>query len=267
MAHPAEPGFLQRLHAGEPTLMLALRSARTPDIVHIAASTGHQSIMVDLEHSTMSVDTAAQLCTVAHGLGLTALVRVPEREYGMIGQLLDGGAHGIVAPRIETVEEARQIARACRFAPRGQRSQTNMVPQLGMRPTPAARLNPALDDATVVQILLETPSGIANADAIAALDGVDMLALGANDFTAELGVPGQYDDPRVRDAVVRLTNACRRHGKLMVLGGIGDQKLLDDLVPLGVCSLRMTGTDSALLYAAADARARQTLDSFLPAQP
>ena len=72
-----------------------------------------------------------------------------------------------------------------------------------MRPTPAATLNPALDDATIVQILIETPAGVASADEIAAVDGVDMLAFGANDFTAELGVPGQYGDPRVTEAIAR----------------------------------------------------------------
>ncbi|MFJ4787420.1 HpcH/HpaI aldolase/citrate lyase family protein [Streptomyces sp. NPDC088794] len=259
---PSSEGFLERLHAGEPTLMLTVRTGRTLDVVHIARSSGHHSILVDLEHSTMSTDTAAQLCTAADSLGLTALVRVPEREYGMIGRLLDGGAHGIIAPRVETVEEAWDVARACRFAPRGQRSQTNMVPQLGMRPTPARDLNPALDDTTIVQILLETPAGIAKADEIAALDGVDMLALGANDFTAELGVPGQYGDPRVCDAVETLADACRKHGKLMVLGGIGDPALLDTLVPLGVSPLRITGTDSALLFEAAHAHAQQALAAF-----
>jgi 2-keto-3-deoxy-L-rhamnonate aldolase RhmA len=252
-----EPGFLERLRAGELTLLLGVRGARTADVVHIARSTGHDGIMVDLEHSAMSTDVAAMLCTVADSLGMTPLVRVPEREYGMIGRLLDGGAHGIVAPRIETVDEARQVARACRFAPRGQRSQTAMVPQLGMRPTPAGELNPALDDAAVVQILLETPTGIANADAIAALDGVDMLAIGANDFTAELGVPGRYDDPRVRDAVAGVAEACRRHGKLLMVGGIGDQAAYDALVPLGVCPLVLTGTDSALLYQAAKGNAER----------
>jgi 2-keto-3-deoxy-L-rhamnonate aldolase RhmA len=255
--------FLHRLQAGDLTLMLAIRSSRTMDVVHIARSTGHHSIMVDLEHSTMSTDVAAHLCAAADGLGLTALVRVPEREYGMIGRLLDGGAHGIIAPRVETVEEARQIARACRFAPRGQRSQTNMVPQLGMRPTPARELNPVLDDAAIVQILLETPAGIANADAIAQLDGVDMLALGANDFTAELGVPGRYDDPRVRGAVAAVADACRRHGKLMVLGGINDRSILDALVPLGVCPLRITGTDTALLFEAASLHAQQAMAQYV----
>jgi 2-keto-3-deoxy-L-rhamnonate aldolase RhmA len=211
--------------------------------------------MVDLEHSTMSVDVAAQLCVTAGALGMTALVRVPEREYGMVGRLLDGGAHGIVAPRVETADEARTVARACRFAPRGQRSQTAQVPQLGMRPTPARDLNPALDDEVVVQILVETPAGVANADAIAAVDGVDMIAFGANDFTAEIGVPGRYDDPRLADAVDSIAQACRRHGKLLMVGGVGDDKVYRSLVPLGVCPLIMTGADSALLYRAAQAAA------------
>ena len=66
-----------------------------------------------------------------------------------------------------------------------------------------------LDAATIVQVLIETPLGVANADAIAAIDGVDMLALGANDLTAELGIPGQYDHPLVRDAVAAVADACR----------------------------------------------------------
>ena len=251
--------FLDRLHAGELTLMLGIRSSRTTEIVHIARSTGHHAVMIDLEHSTMSTDVAATLCSAADSLGLAPFVRVPEREYGMIGRVLDGGAHGIIAPRIETVEEARQVAKACRFAPRGQRSQTAMVPQLGMRPTPAGTLNPALDDTVVVQILLETPAGIANADAIAALDGVDILVFGANDFTAELGVPGQYADPRVRDAVAGAAEACRRHGKLLMVGGIADHRIYQDLVPLGVCPLVLTGTDTALLYQAANAGAAQAI--------
>jgi 2-keto-3-deoxy-L-rhamnonate aldolase RhmA len=242
--------FLQRLQAGELTLMLGIRSGRTTDIVHIAHSTGHHAVMVDLEHSTMSTDTAATLCAAAGALGMTAFVRIPEREYGMIGRLLDGGAHGIIAPRIETVDEARLVARACRFPPRGQRSQTAMVPQLGMRPTPARELNPLLDNEVVVQILLETPTGIANADAIAELDGVDMLAIGANDLTAELGVPGRYDDPRVGEAVMTVGAAAKRHGKLLMVGGMSNP-------PADSCPLRITGFDSALLFQAARAAAEE----------
>ena len=235
--------FLDRLRGGEPTLKLAIRSSRTADVVRIAKSTGHHAVMVDLEHSTMPLDVAASLCGCAGDLGLFPFVRVPEREYRALGPLLDCGAQGIIAPRVETAAEAAAIARACRFAPRGQRSQVAT----------------ALDDATVVQILIETPAGVANADEIAAVDGVDMLAFGANDFTAELGVPGRYDDSRVTQAMTAVAGACKRHGKLLMVGGIADPALLHDLAPLGVCPLRLTGTDTDMLYAGAAARAERFL--------
>jgi len=250
---PTNP-FLARLRDGETTFMLGIRNARTTDTVRIAASTGHHAILVDLEHSTMSFDVAATLCAAAGDLGLTPFVRVPEREYGAIGRLLDGGATGIVAPRIETAEEARTVSRACRFPPHGQRSQLATVPQLGMTPTPAARMNRVLDAATIVQILIETPVGVANADAIAGVAGVDMLAIGANDLTAELGIPGQYDHPAVRAAVETVAEACRRHGRLLMLGGVDDEATFSSLAALGVCPLRITGMDTGLLYAAARGR-------------
>lgn len=246
--------FLARLRAGETTLMLGIRTARTTDTVRIAASTGHHAVLVDLEHSTMPLDVASALCAAAGDLGLTPFVRVPEREYGAIGRLLDGGAHGIVAPRIETADEARTVSTACRFPPHGQRSQLASVPQLGMTPTPAARMNPVLDAITIVQILIETPLGVANADAIAAVAGVDMVAIGANDLTAELGIPGQFDHPDVRTAVGTVAEACRRHGKLLMLGGLDDEATFASLATLGVCPLRLTGMDTGLLYAAARGR-------------
>jgi 2-keto-3-deoxy-L-rhamnonate aldolase RhmA len=230
--------FLTRLHDGQLTLMMAIRSSRTTEVVRIAHATGHHAIMVDLEHSAITIDVATHLCATAHDLGLTSLVRVPEREYGAIGRLLDGGAQGIIAPRIETVDEAALVSRACRFPPQGQRSAIAMVPQLGMRPMAADELNRTLDDATIVQILLETPTGIEHAGAICGVDGVDMLAIGANDLTAELGVPGRYDDP----------------GVLLMLGGVADLALLETFVPLGVCPLYLTGSDTDLLYSGAAIR-------------
>jgi 2-keto-3-deoxy-L-rhamnonate aldolase RhmA len=175
--------FLDRLRNGEPTLMLAVRSSRTADVLRIARSTGHHAVMIDLEHSTMPLDVAASLCATAGDLELFAFVRVPEREYGAIGRLLDGGAQGIIAPRVETAAEAATIARACRFAPRGQRSQLATVPQLGLRPTPARDLNPVLDDATVAAILIETPAGVARAEEIAHAGGLRSRCTGPSRVT------------------------------------------------------------------------------------
>jgi len=246
--------LLQKLRRGELAIAMMIRSARTADIVRIATSTGHDAIIVDLEHSAMSLDVVAQMTALAGDLGLTPFVRVPERDYGAIGRVLDGGACGIVAARIETAEQARDVARACRFPPRGQRSQIAQVPQLGFRPTPARELNPRLDQAIVVQILIETPLGVANAEAIAAVDGVDMLAIGANDLTAELGAPGDVRSEPFRDAVMQIAAACRRHDKVCVIGGISDLKVLADFAVCGVAPMMMSGSDTDLLYSAAQAR-------------
>jgi 2-keto-3-deoxy-L-rhamnonate aldolase RhmA len=123
-----------------------------------------------------------------------------------------------------------------------------------MMPTPARDLNPRLDAAAVVEVIIETPAGVFAADEIAAVDGVDIVALGANDLTAELGVPGRYDDPRVRDAVLALASACRRHGKLLMIAGVGDPTTYAALAALGACSLYLTGMDTDLLHAAARSR-------------
>jgi 2-keto-3-deoxy-L-rhamnonate aldolase RhmA len=249
--------MLAALRAGTPQLMLGIRSARTTEIVRIAKSTGHAVIMIDLEHSSMPVDIAAQLCATANDLGITALVRIPEKEYGMIGRLLDGGAHGIIAPRVETADQARLIAEACRFPPEGHRSQLAMLPHFGMTPTPAATMNPELNRHTIVKILIESPLGIENAAEIGAVEGVDILAFGANDFTSELGIPGQYRDPRVAAAVARIATAARDTGTLAMVGGIPDLELFAELFALGLCPLLLTGMDTDLLFEGARARAER----------
>jgi 2-keto-3-deoxy-L-rhamnonate aldolase RhmA len=259
--------FMARLRADELTLMLGIRNARTADSVRIAHSTGHHAILVDLEHSTMSLDVAANLCATAADLGMTPFVRIPEREYGAIGRLLDGGAHGIIAPRTETAEQATDFSRACRFAPRGQRSQLSSVPLTGMRPTPAATLNPILDEATIVQVLIETPQGVANAEAIAAVEGVDMIAVGANDLTSELRIPGQYEHPALREAIAAVAEACARHQKPLMLGGVADQALFASFASLGVAPLQLTGMDTDLLYAAVSGRVNAIKQAHLGLEP
>src|SRR6266700_489702 len=106
-----ESMVLQKLARGEPLLSLGIRNARTPEIVRIAKTAGYGIVWIDLEHSSISIDCAVQISATAVDLGLEAWVRVPEREYGVIGRLLDGGVTGIVAPRVETAEEARQLGR------------------------------------------------------------------------------------------------------------------------------------------------------------
>src|ERR1700692_1685126 len=223
---------VERLTQGIPVAALGVRSSRTADIAPIARSAGHHAIWVDLEHSTMPIDTAALICAAALDLGLASFARIPEREYGVIGRLLDGGVVGHIAPRGETCAEAQAIIAACRFPPLGHRSAIATLAHVNFERMSASQFNQTMNQATVVKILLESPLGIANAEAIAALPGVDMVGIGTNDWAAEMGVPGQFRHADVRKAHEAAIGACQRAGKPLAIGGIADIDYASELIRL-----------------------------------
>jgi 4-hydroxy-2-oxoheptanedioate aldolase len=253
---------IERLTRGLPVTALGVRSSRTPDIARIARSSGHDALWIDLEHSAMPIDTAAQICAVALDIGLAPFVRVPEREYGVIGRVLDGGALGIIAPRIETVEEAQEIVAACRFPPLGHRSAVATLAYVDFQKLPPTQFNQTLNQATVVKILIESPRGIENIAAIAALPGVDIVGIGTNDLSAEMGVAGQFRHPDVRAAHQSAITACRQARKPLAIGGIADMAYAAELIRLGASPFLFTGIDTDLLLAAAGDRVTRALASL-----
>ena len=267
LASKARNPILERLAKRMPVTAFGVRGARTAEIARIAKSAGNDVIWVDLEHSTMSIDIAAQICAAAIDVGIFPLVRVPEKDYGVIGRLLDGGALGIIAPRIDTVEQAREVCGACRFPPRGQRSAIASLPQLDLRRVPSGRLNRTMNDATLVKVLIETPIGLENLAAIASLDGVDLIGIGANDLTAELGVPGEYDHPEFRRALEGAIRVCHQVGKPLAIGGIADPAYAAELIELGAAPFLFTGIDSEILLAAASERVRTLLAPYAHPNP
>ncbi len=264
MTEPIKPSgvaseFLQRLARGQPVALLGVRCSRTADIVRIARSTGHHAIWIDLEHSTMSIDTAATLCGAALDLGLVPFVRRPERDYGVLGRLLDGGAMGIIAPRIESAAEAAEVVAACKFPPIGHRSAIATLPHVDFKRMPAALFNETMNRETIVNVLIESPLGIENVAAIAAVPGVDIVGIGTNDLTAEMGIAGEYRHPRVRQAHESALAACRALGKPLSIGGIGDLAYFAELLELGAAPMLFTGIDTDLLLGAAADRLQQAM--------
>jgi 2-keto-3-deoxy-L-rhamnonate aldolase RhmA len=253
---------VERLNQRIPVAALGIRGARSADIARIARSTGHHAIWVDLEHSTMPIDTAALICAAALDLGLAPFARIPEREYGVIGRLLDGGVLGIIAPRVETVAEAQDIIAACRFPPLGHRSAIATLAHVNFEKMSASQFNQTMNQATVVKILLESPLGIANVEAIAALPGVDIVGIGTNDLAAEMGVPGQFRHADVRKAHEAAISACQRAGKPLAIGGIADIDYASELIRLGAAPFLFTGIDTDLLLAAARDRISQVMASL-----
>jgi 2-keto-3-deoxy-L-rhamnonate aldolase RhmA len=254
-AQSRENGALQRLAQGEPLLSLGIRNARTAEIVRIAKTAGFGLVWIDLEHSSLSIDCAVQIMASAADLGLEAWVRIPERDYGVIGRLLDGGATGIIAPRIETAEEAQRIVNAARFPPRGQRSQIGLLPQVNYRRMSAAELMRCADLATTVHILIESGEGVRNADAIAAIDGVDILHIGLNDLSVDLGHVDHLRHADVLDACKRVIAAAHGRGKLAAVGGAADPALFVELLNAGAVPLVFAAIDTDVLAAGLTQRA------------
>jgi 2-keto-3-deoxy-L-rhamnonate aldolase RhmA len=241
----------RKLAGGELVVCLGLRQARTVDIAMIAAASGYDAIYVDMEHSPVSLETTSMLCAAAIGTGVTPLVRVPSHEAHWISRVLDGGALGVIVPHVDTPEQARAIVAAARFPPLGHRSVMGVTPALGYRALPLGEINERLNADTLVIAMLETPEGIANAEAIAAVSGIDLLLIGSNDLCTEMGIPGQLNHPRLREAFAMTAAACSKHGKILGVGGIrGDTALHADLVRLGARFV-IAGNDVALLLAAA----------------
>ncbi|HEX3952947.1 MAG TPA: aldolase/citrate lyase family protein [Stellaceae bacterium] len=244
----------ERLDAGEMALGIILRSARTVDIAPAMKAAGYDWLFLDLEHNSMDLDMAVQIAVAALGAGIAPIARVPAGQLWMATRFLDGGGLGIVVPHVDTPEEAHTIAQALRYPPRGHRSVAGGLPHFGYQKLSLAETCEGIDAATFVVVMLETPTAIANAEAIAAVPGIDSLLIGTNDLAMEHGIPGGFGDERIVAAYQAVCDACKKHGKFAGVGGIGDEALLRRYIQMGV-RVVLPGSDFAFLVSAATERA------------
>lgn len=247
----------QKLTAGELVLFMGVNQMRTPNIAMIAASCGFDGVYIDLEHNPTSLETAAAICVAALGLGITPIARVSSRDPHDATRILDCGAQGVMVPHVSTVAEAEAVVESCRFPPSGHRSASGSGPALGYAARSQGEINAYLNEQTLLIAMLETPEAIANADAIAAVDGIDILHIGSTDLSTEMGIPGQYQHPRMREAFEATAAAARAHGKWMGVGGVReDLEFQAWLVQLGMRYLT-GGSDVGYILSAGRADVRR----------
>ena len=186
----------------------------TPGYPAICREAGAEFILYDMEHSGVSFETIKAQFASSRGLDLVALVRVPSGDYPFIARALDIGAMGIMVPKVETAEQAKAIVDCTRYPPAGRRGAAfNVAAHDDYSGGPEATKIAQANARTMVIVLVETAKGIANVDAIAAVDGVDVVWLGHYDLTNSIGIPGQFDNPEFHMAVDSLVKACGKHGK------------------------------------------------------
>jgi 2-keto-3-deoxy-L-rhamnonate aldolase RhmA len=209
-----------KLKAGELVLFMGVNQMRTPNVAMIAAACGFDGVYIDLEHNPTSLETAATICVAALGLGITPIARVSSRDPHDATRILDCGAQGVMVPHVSTVAEAQTVVESCRYPPLGHRSASGSGPALGYAARSQPEVNVFLNEQTLLIAMLETPEAIANADAIAAVEGIDIIHIGSTDLSTEMGIPGQYKHVRMREAYEATAKAARAHGKWMGVGGV-----------------------------------------------
>lgn len=215
------------------SLGLAACVMRSPEIVTVTRSCGFDCLLIDTEHGPIGIGDAASLCVTAWEAGLPALVRVGGPTHPDLARVLDCGAEGVVVPHVETAEEAGLIVGKCRFQPVGRRSLPSPLVRLGFRVPPAAEMMRRIEEETLVVLMIESARGVANAEAIAAVPGVDVLMVGANDLAADMGHVGAVDHPEVLAAFAAIARAAHAHGKVFSVIGVAEALLPSHAHDLG----------------------------------
>src|SRR5438309_6089180 len=150
--------------------------------VERAGQSGFDWLFLDMEHGVMSLEACAQIATAALDAGIAPIARVPNGEYSIATRALDNGVLGIVVPHVDTEAEAREVVNRLKYPPVGHRSMGGIGPHYDLRLVKSAEAAEALNAANLTIVMIETPTAVANADAIAAVPGIDVLLMGTNDL-------------------------------------------------------------------------------------
>ncbi|MGE3822363.1 MAG: HpcH/HpaI aldolase/citrate lyase family protein [Isosphaeraceae bacterium] len=201
-----------KLQRGEPVLVTALALA-DPNLFEMASLMGFDGIWMDLEHHPISVETAANLTRAARVGGSDVMARPAKGEFMRLGRLLEAGAHGIMYPRCDDAEEARELVAWSKFAPLGRRGLDSGNVDNPFCFTPLDRYVGEANDQTFLVVQIEDPAALDNVEEIAKVEGVDVIFFGPGDFSLLSGIPGRFDHPELDSAIRRIATASAAAGK------------------------------------------------------
>jgi 4-hydroxy-2-oxoheptanedioate aldolase len=207
------PNRLKALWAeGKPALN-GWCSIGNPFTAEIMAAQGFDSVTVDMQHGALDYSALLPMFQAMRASGATLMARVPWLEPGIIMKALDAGAYGIIAPMVNSAEDAARLVSCLRYPPLGQRSFGPTRVSFAAGPNYAGEAN----DNMLAFAMIETADGMANLDAIAATPGLDGLYVGPADLTLALTrgrlAPGfDREEPEMIAALQTIVAACRRNG-------------------------------------------------------
>jgi 2-dehydro-3-deoxyglucarate aldolase/4-hydroxy-2-oxoheptanedioate aldolase len=243
--NPVRPAVL----AGAPVAGAMVFEFFTPGIATLLAQAGCRYAIYDMEHTGLSFETLKWLYATHRGLAIEPMVRVPRGEYTYIARALDVGATGVMVPMVESAEQARHIVECAWYPPHGRRGAAFGFAHDDFDTGPPAEKMPKLRARTLLIAQIETERGLAEVDAIAAVDGIDVLWVGHFDLTNFMGIPGAFDDARFEAAMKRVAAAAQAHGK--ALGFMATDARWIERVQAWGYTMIAVGTDFGLMVAGA----------------
>jgi len=205
----------------------------SPDIVEIIGLSKFDFIVIDMEHSPISFESAIHMMRSAESNDLSSVIRVPSLNSSSILRALDSGAAGIQVPHISTVEDAHSMVEFSKYHPIGSRG---MAPnsRAGKYTYKDSDKRSNVENKKVITVInVEGLEGIKNLDKICKVDGVDVIFLGPYDLSQSLGFPGQIDRSKVLNLIEKSVKKIRNSGK--IAGCFSkDYKYSKTLIDLGV---------------------------------
>jgi 2-dehydro-3-deoxyglucarate aldolase/4-hydroxy-2-oxoheptanedioate aldolase len=182
----------------------------TPGVMRILAGAGADFALFDLEHTSWDARSLRTVLATGRGTGVYPMARVVRASYPLIAAALDAGARGIMAPMVESADEALLLVESAKYPPVGKRG-FGVLMSDDLAGGPAALAERANRENLVIA-QIESPAGVENAEAIVAVPGIDLVWLGQFDLSLGMGIPGRFDDPGFTEAVDHVLAVCRRHG-------------------------------------------------------
>lgn len=181
-----------------------------PGIAEIMALAGFDWVVVDLEHSVMSIDTAGDLIRIIDLCGIAPMVRLTSNHPDQIKRVMDAGAHGIVVPMVNSADDAMRAVAAVRYAPKGSRG-------VGLARAQGYGVDfkeyfEWQEHSSVVIVQIEHRDALDNLDAILTVPGVDGFIIGPYDLSCSMGIPGQFEHPDLIAALNKILAAGKRLG-------------------------------------------------------
>lgn len=201
-----------KLSRGEPALLTQLHIT-DPSVYELASLMGFDGIWMDMEHHTYSLETATSLMRAARVGKSDIMARAAKGEFARVARLLEAGAQGIMYPRCDNADEARELVKWAKFAPLGKRGFDGGNPDMPYCTMSMADYIQTANEETFLVVQIEEREALDHAEEIAAVPGVDVVFLGPADFSVLSGIPGEFEHPTMQKAIERVAKAARNAGK------------------------------------------------------